>query len=233
MQEPVYVDLFATKGIEYLLVVGFLVSLILFWRLLNKPASNWSAVTAVARKMSSVGTGWFHLPTEKYYHPGHSWAQLSEDGTVTVGIDDFAQKLIGKPDSIRLPKVGARVEQGAQASRFEVDSKAIDLLSPVDGEVVDRNPAVLDSPDLINRDPYGEGWLMRIKPSRIKSNLKNLLHAKLAAAWMETTESELRQMMSGELGVVLQDGGIPITGIARNLSGDDWDELAKDFLLSR
>ena len=232
MQATVPVDLFATKGIEYLLVIVFLLTLLFFWRLLNKPAVPVPRFRPVTGH-PNLPSRWFQLSQDLYYHPGHSWVQPDEEGMMTVGIDDFAQKLVGKPTAIDLPEIGARVEQGAQGLQLQVDSTLIGVLSPVDGEVVATNPAVLETPDLVNQDPYGAGWLMKVKPTRMKSNMKSLLHDRLATAWMNTTEDTLRRMVSTDLGVVLQDGGVPITGIARSLSSDDWDELTRDFLLTR
>lgn len=227
MQGAIGVDQFATKGIEYLLVISFLVVLVLFWRFLNVPERS-----APKSNYAKVGTPnrWFAVPEEVYYHPGHSWVLPEGGRVVRIGVDDFAQKLLGKPGEFRLPEVGARVEQGVPGWGMEVDSKSFDFLSPVDGVVVSRNEAVLRAPDLVNSDPYGEGWLLEIKTSRMKPNLLNLLRGAQAEAWMGANENALFQYMPKELGVVMQDGGIPITGIARALSEDDWDAIAKEFL---
>jgi len=232
MPETGYLDIFATKGTEYLLVIGFLIVLVLFWRFLQRSASTEPGpVRATAR---SIAPGsWFRVPQEIYYHPGHSWALPGPDAIVTVGVDDFAQKLVGKPGSLSLPEVGSTVDQGERGWSFEVEKREIDFLSPVDGEVVALNREVLDSPDLINTDPYGSGWIMKVKASRANPNLRGLLHGPLAGAWMEIAENALRREMSGDLGFVMQDGGLPVTGIARSISGDNWDELVRDFLLTR
>jgi glycine cleavage system H lipoate-binding protein len=154
------------------------------------------------------------------------------EGIVTVGIDDFAQRLVGEATHIELPGAGEHLNQGEPGWQIEAGSQSVGLLSPLDGEVVERNQAVLTSPELINRDPYGEGWLLKVKPSRIKSDLKGLLSGKLAQNWMELTEQTLRSHMSGDLGTVLQDGGLPVSGIARALSGEQWEEFAREFLLT-
>jgi glycine cleavage system H lipoate-binding protein len=232
MPESIPVDIFATKGAEYLLVIFFLAALVLFWRYMQRPARS-VVISSPTAQSIGIGVSWFQLPKEIYYHPGHSWALPGTEGVVTIGVDDFAQKLIGEPNSIDLPEIGSQLEQGAPAWSFKVDDELVELLSPVDGEVIALNPRVLDSPDLINRDPYGEGWLMKVKTEKMKPNLNSLLHEKLAGAWMNITESALRQRMAGDLGAVLQDGGIPVTGIARSLSEDKWGDLVKDFLLTK
>jgi glycine cleavage system H lipoate-binding protein len=220
MNHPV--DIFATKGIEYLILIGFLGCLVLFWRLLSRTRPALAAAPAVHHR------GWFEVRDPLLYHPGHTWALPRPDGLLTVGMDDFAQKLLGEADAVRLPEVGASIEQGAPAWRLGVDGKDVDLLSPVDGVVVARNEKVLARPLVLNDDPYGEGWLL--KPVREKSNLVGLLKGELARAWMSETEDALRRRMAPELGMVLQDGGVPICGIAQAMEPEGWEALARDLL---
>jgi glycine cleavage system H lipoate-binding protein len=177
--------------------------------------------------------GWFRLPSRLYYHPGHSWVLPDADGVMRVGMDDFAQKLIGTASALELPEVGARLRQGQHGWSVVAAGKHLELLSPVDGEVVARNEAALRSPGIVNQDPYDAGWLLEIRPARPKPTLKSLLHGKLAETWMALTEGDLRRHMSGDLGLVLQDGGFPVSGIARELSPDEWDKVAGEFLLTR
>jgi len=232
MEEFIIHDPFATKAIEYLLVIGFLMALIWYWRILNRQAPS-TVRQGAARDTGASAASWFRLPTHLYYHPGHGWAQPEGDDVVRVGVDDFAQKLLGVPHAVDLPEVGTRVDQGETGWRLDVDAKSFEILSPAQGEVIARNEAVLRSPGLINDDPYGNGWLIKIRSPRMRAGLKGLLHGRLARAWLEMTENTLRHKMSGQLGPVLQDGGIPISGIARGLSSERWDEIAREFLLTR
>jgi hypothetical protein len=113
-----------------------------------------------------------------------------------------------------------------------VDSERIPMLSPVAGEVVEVNREVLRSPEILRQDPYGKGWLLKVKSSGIASNTRNLLSGKLARAWMENTLDKLHPIHGDSLGPVLQDGGLPVEGIARILGGDQWVDLAKTHLLT-
>jgi glycine cleavage system H protein len=229
MEGFTYVDIFATKGIEYLLVIGFLMVFILFWKILSTPAK--AAYEYVTETVIPAISEWFHLPEGMYYHQGHTWA-VPEGNTVKVGMDDFAQKLVGRPSTINLPQVGSRIEQGSHGWKLGFDSASIDMVAPVNGEVVKVNEEVIKNPDLINQDPYGKGWIMMIKPRNLKADLKNLLFGRLASAWMEETVDSLRERMGEDLGVVYQDGGVVVSGIAKALSPDKWDEVAKEYLLS-
>jgi hypothetical protein len=113
-----------------------------------------------------------------------------------------------------------------------VDSERIPMLSPVAGEVVEVNREVLRSPEILRQDPYGKGWLLKVKSSGIASSTRNLLSGKLARAWMENALDKLHPIHGESLGPVLQDGGLPVEGIARILGGDQWVELAKRHLLT-
>ena len=224
-----YVDIFATKGIEYLLVISGLLFFAYFWRFLSRPA------VAVYREYANVFpaiSDWFHLPLEgMYFHQGHSWAKPEGDNVVRVGIDDFAQKLVGKIDAIKLPQVGSQVSQGEKAWSLQVGSKSIDMLSPVDGKILDINESLLNSPESIGKDPYGQSWLMKVQTPKISSNLKNLLSGGLARKWMEEVRENLLARMNYNLGAVSQDGGVPVDGIAKNIDRERWDEIVREFLL--
>jgi glycine cleavage system H lipoate-binding protein len=228
---PIEQDPFATKGIEYLVVIAFLAVLPFFWRYLNgTPSLAPSRVLAAQRKMLS---GWFRLPETASYHPGHTWAVPAGNGRFRVGLDDFAQKLLGTAAAIALPDVGARLAQGAPAWAMDVAGRRFDLPAPVAGRIVARNEAVLRNPALVNGDPYGNGWLLEVEAPRFRSGARSLLRGDRAKAWLARTEQALRMKMNPEVGAVLQDGGVPVPGIARALSEEAWDALARELLAAR
>ncbi len=223
-----YVDIFATKGIEYLLVIGFLLLFVLFWRFLARPAK---AVFQATKKLVPVVNEWFSLPEEIYYHMGHSWAAPERKNLVRVGLDDFAQKLVGKINAIQVPGIGSTLHQGDKGWTLEVDSKAIDMLSPVDGKVMAINDKIVSSPENVNKYPY-VSWLMEVESPRFSVNKKQLLSGTLAKKWMEEVRESLLSRMNYNLGLVYQDGGLLVDGMAKNLDRDKWDEIAKDFFLT-
>jgi glycine cleavage system H lipoate-binding protein len=232
MDPTLAIEPFATKGAEYLWVILFLAALVAFTRALlgrvrPAPGLPYAALAA------SAPSRWFDLPGEVYYHPGHGWALPEGGDVVRIGVDDFAQKLLGRPNAIGLPEVGARLEQGERGWRIEVDAEPFDLLAPVGGEVVARNEAVLRDPELINRDPYGEGWLLEVRGPKVTAGLRTLLRGDLARAWLSLAERALFERMPSEVGLVMQDGGIPVSGIARALSPREWERIAGEFLLTR
>jgi glycine cleavage system H lipoate-binding protein len=224
-----YVDLFATKGLEYLLVIVFLVSLVLFWRFLQRPARSRAARPAGA---GLPRVEWFGVAGNLYYHQGHAWALPETKDVVRIGMDDFAQRLLGKADAVELPSLGISLEQGEKGWHLKFGSRSVPLVSPVGGKVVEVNPDVLRSPGLINEDPYGAGWILKVRTQNLRANLRNLLSGNLVTSWMEETVRRLRSLISPTGMPVLQDGGTPVSGFARNLSPDRWDEVAREFLLT-
>lgn len=221
-------DPFASKGIEYLLVLAFLALLPLYWRYLNGvPRLAALRVPAGERRVLS---GWFRLPEAASFHPGHTWAVPVRPGRVRIGVDDFAQKLLGAAQSVRLPDVGTRLAGGAPGWTLDVENRAFDLPAPLAGRVVARNESVLRRPGLLNEDPYGAGWLLELEVPAWRSGLGSLLRGDRAHAWLARAEDALRLRMSPEVGAVLQDGGVPVPGIARALSADEWERLARELL---
>jgi len=105
------------------------------------------------------------IPAELKYSKSHEWVRRESDDTVTVGITDHAQDLLGDMVFIELPEPGRSLAAGQECAVVESVKAASDVYSPISGEVVAVNEAIGDSPELVNKDPYGEGWMMRIKPA--------------------------------------------------------------------
>jgi glycine cleavage system H protein len=107
------------------------------------------------------------VPEELRYTPEHEWVLISTEGTVRVGITDYAQQQLGDVVHVQLPLLGDSVETGDPVGEVESTKSVSDVLAPVAGEVVARNDALEDSPELVNSDPYGEGWMIEIRLSEI------------------------------------------------------------------
>lgn len=104
-------------------------------------------------------------PENLRYTKEHEWAVAEGDGTVRVGITDFAQDALGDVVYVDLPEEGAELRAGEPFGEVESTKSVSDLFSPVTGRVVGRNAALAETPELVNRDPYGEGWMVVIEPS--------------------------------------------------------------------
>jgi glycine cleavage system H protein len=113
------------------------------------------------------------FPDDVRYTPEHEWARL-ERGIVTVGITSYATDQLGDVVFVELPEVGRKLEAMSPFGVVEAVKTVSDLFAPVAGEVVEVNQALADNPALVNQEPFGEGWMIRLKPANV-DDLKTLL----------------------------------------------------------
>ena len=124
------------------------------------------------------------IPSELRYRDSHEWVRVQDDGTVVVGISDHAQGELGDMVFVELPEPGMSYDQGEACAVIESVKAASDVYAPLSGEVLKANGELEDSPELVNSDPYGDGWLFRLLPSDA-SQIDGLMGA---AAYAELQE---------------------------------------------
>lgn len=105
-----------------------------------------------------------NIPTELKYMSSHEWLRLEDDGTITVGITEHAQDLLGDIVYVELPEVGDTVVAESEIAVVESVKAASDIYAPLNGEIIAINEDLEDAPETINSDPYGDGWFFRIRP---------------------------------------------------------------------
>ena len=127
-----------------------------------------------------------NIPDDLHYTKTHEWVKQDADGTVTVGVSDHAQNLLGDMVFIELPDVGAEYNTGDDCAVVESVKAASDVYCPVSGEITDINEALVDAPEMVNQDPYGDGWLFKLKPNDA-GEVEDLLNAE---AYKELAEEE-------------------------------------------
>ncbi|NDY95922.1 glycine cleavage system protein GcvH [Wenzhouxiangella limi] len=103
------------------------------------------------------------IPKDLRFSESHEWVSQEEDGAVKVGITDHAQEQLGDLVFVELPEEGATLGQGDACAVIESVKAASDIYTPVSGEVIAVNQAIVDSPEIINNDPYGDGWLFSVR----------------------------------------------------------------------
>jgi len=119
-----------------------------------------------------------------YYSKDYLWVEI-EDGKAKIGLTDYAQKQLRDILVVDLPDVGTEVEQGEPFGSVESAKTVSDLIAPLSGVVEEVNDAVMENPGLINEDPYGEGWVIIISPTKLDEELKELMDFDTAVKWHE------------------------------------------------
>lgn len=178
------------------------------------------------RKQSHAGG--FAIPEGIYLHEGHMWARPEYGGRVRVGLDDFAQRLLGEVDSIGLPDVGKEIRQGKAVIQVKWNGDTARILSPVDGVVTFVNRQVTKDQGILNRSPYEEGWLFVIEPIKLKKNLKGLFYDEEIVDFMDK-ESETLLSMANEGMRLSADGGVSVDDVFKELEGENRARFVKTF----
>jgi len=157
-------------------------------------------------------------PNNRLYHRGHTWVAPQADGTLTVGLDDLAARLIGDPDSIELPPEGAEIQSDGTAWRMEKNGHAIRVRAPIDATVIETG-----GPE--------KGWYLRLRP-RGAVDLGHLLRGPEVAPWLAREIERLQlQLTPPKTGPALADGGVLVAGLMDAMPEADWDTaLAGTFL---
>ena len=128
-----------------------------------------------------------NIPADLKYTKSHEWLKLAADGTATIGITEHAQDQLGDMVYVEVPDAGRSVAAGEACAVVESVKAASDVYSPVAGEVIEGNAALADAPESVNQDPYGSGWLLKMKIADAAA-VNGLLDAAGYAAFLESEE---------------------------------------------
>jgi len=129
----------------------------------------------------------YEIKEELYYTKDHEWVKIVEEEAI-IGITDYAQKELRDIVYVDLPEMGRKVKQGEKLCEVESVKAVSEVYSPVSGEVVEVNERLEDSPELINQDPYGDGWIAKLKPESLEGDVKNLMNAEEYAEYIKSLE---------------------------------------------
>jgi len=171
----------------------------------------------------------FELADDFYYHKGHTWVRPEYGGRIRIGLDDFAQKLLGNLSKIELPNIGRTIKEGDLGFQVKRNGQTANILSPFDGVVVHINDRLRDNPGLINKSPYEKGWLFIIEPTKMRKNLKGLYYGEEAGKFMYEEKEKLFAMAHEDLRIAA-DGGESADDILGELGEKNWKKLVKTFL---
>jgi glycine cleavage system H protein len=180
-----------------------------------EPVSDGHGTAAAAGAEARFG---FDLPLDRLYHRGHTWVRPEPDGTLVVGLDDFARRLFGTPDSVELPAVGERIELGGSAARVTTRGREVRVLAPVDGTVVAA-------------ESDGAGFTLRVDPGG-PADVRHLLAGNEVAAWALRELERVQQALGPRtLGPALADGGELVRDLGAALPAADYEALLGQMLL--
>ncbi len=230
-----YTNIFDTKGIEYLIIIGFLILIIPFWRTLNRPLKVKEAVSDVLGILNVAG---LRIPGGLLYSRNHVWTHLERSGSVSIGLDDLLMHLTGRIELKNFRKPGERITRGDMLAEIRQGDKHLSILSPVSGEISDMNDLIKDKPAVLNEDPYNRGWLYRLKPERWTEETKDLVMADEAKTWSENELLRFKDFVAhslkvhapGSPAVILQEGGELTDHPLKDMPEEVWKDFQQEFM---
>lgn len=178
----------------------------------------------------------FTLPGGLFFDRGHTWVRVRSSGDVRIGIDDFAQTLIGRIDGVEMPPIGLSVKRGDPLIKVKQGKRTATFVSPVEGKVTGVNGWVSQNPEILKQNPYKLNWLVTVKPAQLSASVKTLLIAEEAVQWLREELHRFRDFISRAapqvalVGETLQDGGQPVDGLLERVNGDIWEGFQREFL---
>jgi glycine cleavage system H protein len=230
-----YYNLFETKGIEYIIIIAFLLLIIPFWILINRPIK---LTGKISRTFNTLSSSILRIPQGVFFSDNHTWAHLGKAGNARVGIDDLLLHLTG-PVTVRMVNIpGAIVSKGDVISEIDHEGKKLRIASPISGEITRVNHILHDDPAIMQEDPYGQGWLLSIKPSDWVSETNRYHFAREATAWLGKELDRFKDFLALSVNkhsadvspVYMQDGGEMLDNPLSSMPVEVWQEFEKEFL---
>ena len=160
---------------------------------------------------------------------GHTWTRVRH-GQAVVGADDLVQATLGPVDTVILPAKGTQVRRGQSLFRLRQGERSVDLRAPVSGTVVGHNTALGRRPTLLNEDPYGEGWVVKLAGKGLPGERRRLFRGDRALAWFKDEVDRLIGALHGDEEIAaLADGGMLVSQLHVHVDAAAWDRLKQTF----
>ena len=213
-----------------LALLTFVAAIVVTWLLSHeRPAASKSASLNEGLLDSSVSALPLEFRPASYLHPGHVWVRLAPDGIATVGASDFAANFVGTLSGVEGPETGRRLRQGEPAwTLVSTRNRRLTQAMPLDGEVVEVNRDLTGRRG-DGRGPRKEDWILKIRPTRVAENLRNLFGGPLAEAWQELSALQMNAVLAPAIGRVANDGGVWIENFGDLLDDSDWRALRDEL----
>jgi glycine cleavage system H protein len=230
-----YTNIFETKGIEYLIIIAFLLMIIPFWVMINRKSGISKRIKSAFGVLTA---GILNVPQGLFYSRNHTWTHLEKSGTARVGLDDFFQHVTGEFRFSYLKNPGDHINKGDLLAGIEQNGKCLKVYSPISGDIIRINMRLNESPGFINEDPYGKGWICMIKPTEWISETASYYLAEKATAWSVKEVERFKDFLPASLNKfsasvsmsAMQDGGELCDQPLKELPEEVWQEFQTTFL---
>ena len=230
-----YSNIFETKGIEYIAVIVFFAILVPFWIILNRKVK---ASRQIQKTLGALTANVLNVPQGLFFSKNHTWTHLEISGMAKVGLDDLLLHITGDVKFNNLKKPGDWVKKGDAIASIDRNGKQLTVLSPISGEIINTNSKLNEDPMAVSQDPYGQGWVYKIKPTNWIAETNAYYLAEDASRWAAQELLRFKDFLaitskkySTEPALItLQDGGEICDNPMAELPNQYWQDFQKDFL---
>ncbi|MBU3946628.1 MAG: glycine cleavage system protein H [Proteobacteria bacterium] len=192
--------------------------------------SDQYTVHATVNPVEVLNVHGFRIPQGYYLHKGHAWVKIEEGKTVRIGLDDFALKVFGPLEHIEAPLIGKQMKQNSSQIIIKRGNLTASLLSPVSGVVTDINPNIREDAKSAGKNPYTDGWILRLHSEELKNDIKNLYIADQSEKFIDKEVNLLYSTIEKSGNLLNTDGGYLAENIYGNIPQLGWERLTQLFL---
>lgn len=230
-----YHNIFQTKGIEYIVIIIFLLSLIPYWVLMNRRARMAGYSRSPRRRFSKEK---ITIPGGLFFSRNHTWAHLERSGLAKIGLDNLLIHITGSVDIRFLRNAGEDIVKVDLILEMKQQDKMLRIFSPVSGRISRANADVLEDDDILAEDPYGKGWLYEITPTAWVKETHTFFMAEEALEWSVGEFEKFRDFIARSTAkhspepsfITLQDGGELADHVLSVLPAEVWNDFQQEFL---
>jgi glycine cleavage system H protein len=230
-----YHNIFQTKGIEYIVIIIFLILLVPFWIIINKRAQIKNSIRSAFSFLTKDG---INVPKGIFFSKNHTWTHLERSGQAKVGVNDLLVRLTGDVHLQFIKNPDDEVNKGDLIASIKQDGKSLKLYSPISGTVTHTNALCHETPGVLNEDPYGKGWIYEIRPTNWVDETKSYYLADDAFNWASSELQRFKDFFAGTMArqtsmpenIILQDGGELRNNTLSELPVEVWIEFQEEFL---
>lgn len=230
-----YSNMFETKGIEYLIIIAFLLLIIPFWIFLNNKEI---IVRKIQQSWDTLTADILRIPQGLFFSKNHTWAQLGASGIARVGLDDLLLRLLGQVKISHFKSPGEKIKKGELLVEINQDGKTLSIYSPLSGEIMKSNMTVKENPEILNEDPYEKGWIYNMKPTNWIEETKSYYLADKANNWLRAELDRFKDFVAVSIVkyspqpsmVIFQEGGELRNNPLSELQPEIWEDFQKEFL---
>ncbi|NIM99210.1 MAG: hypothetical protein GTO24_14355 [candidate division Zixibacteria bacterium] len=164
-----------------------------------------------------------------FVHPGHAWVEVLEPDLVAVGSDGFTKSVFGSVEELALPEPGTIIQQGGKAWKLRRGERHLHQTSPISGRVEEVNQDLARNPQAVTQNGAENDWVLKVRPTRLKTELKNLLHGSMLRRWNQSVKEQLVASLGLAEFPVLQEGGEIKPDLGNELTPEQWEKIAGEF----